>query len=221
MVKWTILYKRTKQNEFSLGNLNEYDRKLEQSSNEIKNITCEASYKSERFKISKIVQIKTNKSLSSISSCTSSTLSSPLLSQSSSLLPFDSQIKELIENSLSCQDLKRDLSDELRQINVNIALKHSFCPTICCPLKPNTKTIDVIIHVLDSMRMINGCVTLEMVNHIKNYYSLVVLLNSRERVLRNDYCIAELKEPWSSGQFYLRETRDVLAVLKLDSNQNL
>jgi hypothetical protein len=55
------------------------------------------------------------------------------------------------------------------------------------------------------MRMINGCVTLEMVNHIKNYYSLAVLLNSRERVLRNDYCIADLKEPWSSGQFYIRE----------------
>jgi hypothetical protein len=32
----SVARKRTKQNEFSLGNLNEYDRKLEQSSNGIK-----------------------------------------------------------------------------------------------------------------------------------------------------------------------------------------
>lgn len=213
---------RTKQNELSLASLHDYNNKLDQSIIDMKNFTCEASYKSERFKISKIVRIKTNKSLSSISSSTSSTLSSPLLSQSSSLLPLDSQIKELIDDThMINQNYQRDISDELRLINVNIALKNSLCPAICCPLKPNTTTIDVILHVLDAMRIINGCVTLEQANYIRNYYSLVILLNSRERVLRSDYCIADLKEPWSSGQFFLREARDVLAVLKLDSNQNL
>ena len=49
-----------------------------------------------------------------------------------------------------------------------------------------------------------------------NLYCLVIVLGCRERVLKDNYCLFNLKDPWIHGRFYIRLVHDALAALKLD-----
>ena len=52
--------------------------------------------------------------------------------------------------------------------------------------------------------------------NINSTYCLVVVLGCRERVLKDNYCLFNLKDPWIHGRYYIRLIHDALAALKLD-----
>ena len=96
-----------------------------------------------------------------------------------------------------------------------------------CTLKPDTTSLEIIQQVLKTISFISLS-DKRLENDLKqfdttkcsspstNVYCLVIILGSRERVLKDDYCLSQLKEPWINGKFYIRLINDSLAALKLD-----
>ena len=91
-------------------------------------------------------------------------------------------------------------------------------------INSNTTSSDVIKHTLNAYD-INPTTTTNKASFnrdeaacesIKSPYCLVIVLGCRERVLKDNYCLFNLKDPWIHGRFYIRLVHDALAALKLD-----
>jgi hypothetical protein len=62
--------------------------------------------------------------------------------------------------------------------------------------------------------------SLNRVDDTAAMFCLVIVLGCRERVLKDCYCLYQLKDPWIHGRFYIRMVNDALSALKLDKKLN-
>ena len=136
---------------------------------------------------------------------------------------------KLTSNSSGSHSFSQSLIIATRTLPIRLAIDPNLHlqTMVQCTLKPDTTSLEIIQQVLKTISFISlSDKTLEdelkrfesnnCSSTTSNAYCLVIILGSRERVLRDDYCVAQLKEPWLNGKFYIRLINESLAALKLD-----